>query len=127
MTPSPSGNGSIRGGLIPFVVIVAAIVAVIGSIILTFTKFGRYTLAIGCNQEGARRAGINVDRHLIKVYALSGTLAGFANVSSYSRGINGIMVDLAGGEPVRPVSGPRSARSCRGSRTPRSCAWRSRR
>lgn len=63
---------------IPFVVIVAAIVAVIGSIILTFTKFGRYTLAIGSNQEAARRAGINVDRHLIKVYALSGTLAGFA-------------------------------------------------
>jgi ribose transport system permease protein len=63
---------------IPLVVIVAAIVAVIGSIILSLTRFGRYTLAIGSNQEAARRAGINVDRHLIKVYAMSGTLAGFA-------------------------------------------------
>jgi ribose transport system permease protein len=63
---------------LPLVVIVAAIVAVIGSIILSLTRFGRYTLAIGSNQEAARRAGVNVDRHLIKVYALSGTLAGFA-------------------------------------------------
>jgi ribose transport system permease protein len=63
---------------IPFVVIVAAIVAVFGSVILSLTRFGRYTLAIGSNQEAARRAGINVDRHLIKVYAMSGTLAGFA-------------------------------------------------
>ena len=30
-------------------------------------------------------------------YQPNGTLAGFANVSSYSRGINGIMIDLAGG------------------------------
>jgi ribose transport system permease protein len=32
------------------------------------TRFGRYTYAIGSNAEAARRAGINVDRHLIKVY-----------------------------------------------------------
>jgi ribose transport system permease protein len=30
------------------------------------TRFGRYTYAIGSNAEAARRAGINVDRHLIK-------------------------------------------------------------
>jgi ribose transport system permease protein len=65
-------------GEVPFVVIVAVIVAALGGTILTFTKFGRYTLAIGSNQEAARRAGINVDLHLIKVYAMSGTLAGFA-------------------------------------------------
>jgi ribose transport system permease protein len=63
---------------VPLVVIVACLVAIAGSIVLTFTRFGRYTLAIGSNQEAARRAGINVDRHLIKVYAMSGTLAGFA-------------------------------------------------
>jgi ribose transport system permease protein len=67
---------------VPLVVIVAVIVAVIGAVILNLTKFGRYTLAIGSNQEAARRAGINVDRHLIKVYAMSGTLAGFAGFMS---------------------------------------------
>jgi ribose transport system permease protein len=63
---------------VPLVVIVAILVAVVGAIILSLTRFGRYTLAIGSNQEAARRAGINVDRHLIKVYAMSGGLAGFA-------------------------------------------------
>ena len=41
------------------------------------TRFGRYTYAIGSNDDAARRAGINVDRHLIKVYAMSGFLAGW--------------------------------------------------
>ena len=63
---------------IPLIVIVASIVAIAGAVLLSFTRFGRYTLAIGSNQEAARRAGINVDWHLIKVYAMSGTLAGFA-------------------------------------------------
>jgi ribose transport system permease protein len=51
-------------------------------ILLNFTRFGRYTLAIGSNQEASRRAGINVDLHLIKVYAMSGMLAGFAGFMS---------------------------------------------
>jgi ribose transport system permease protein len=67
---------------IPFVVIVAILVAVVGGVTLNLTRFGRYTLAIGSNQEAARRAGINVDRHLIKVYAMSGMLAGFAGFMS---------------------------------------------
>jgi ribose transport system permease protein len=78
--PSIIGDmGAFRAlGKVPLVVIVAIVVAALGGAILTFTRFGRYTLAIGSNQEAARRAGINVDRHLIKVYAMSGTLAGFA-------------------------------------------------
>jgi ribose transport system permease protein len=67
---------------VPLVVIVAVLVAATGMVILSLTRFGRYTLAIGSNQEAARRAGINVDRHLIAVYALSGTLAGFAGFMS---------------------------------------------
>ena len=49
---------------------------IIAAIVLRITRFGRYTYAIGSNAAAARRAGINVDRHLIKVYALSGLLAG---------------------------------------------------
>jgi ribose transport system permease protein len=67
---------------VPLVVIVAITVAIVGAVLLNLTKFGRYTLAIGSNQEASRRAGINVDRHLIWVYALSGTLAGFAGFMS---------------------------------------------
>ncbi len=70
------GLGRILG--IPWMVVIAATVAIIGSLTLTRTRFGRYTLAIGSNPEAARRVGINVDRHLIKVYALQGFLAGLA-------------------------------------------------
>ena len=39
----------------------------------------------GPTMEGARRAGVNVDRHLIKIYALGGTLAGLAGFLSLAR------------------------------------------
>jgi len=63
---------------VPSLPFVALIVVIIGGIILHRTKFGRYTYAVGSNELGARRVGVRVDRHLIAVYALSGTLAGFA-------------------------------------------------
>jgi ribose transport system permease protein len=65
---------------IPSLPFVALIVLILGGIVLHRTKFGRYTYAIGSNELGARRVGVKVDRHLIMVYALSGTLAGFAAV-----------------------------------------------
>jgi ribose transport system permease protein len=65
---------------IPSLPFVALITLVIGGVILHKTKFGRYTYAIGSNEVGARRVGINVDRHLIMVYALSGLMAGLGAV-----------------------------------------------
>jgi ribose transport system permease protein len=70
---------------IPYLVLIAAAVALIFGVILQGTRFGRYTYAIGSNEEGVRRAGVNVDRHLIKVYALGGTLAGFAGFLALAR------------------------------------------
>jgi ribose transport system permease protein len=77
------GIGQLAG--VPYVVIIAAVVTAVGAILLSMTRFGRYTYAIGSNAEAARRAGINVDRHLIKVYALSGFLAGLAGMVSLAR------------------------------------------
>ncbi len=45
-----------------------------------YTRFGRYTCAVGSNAEGTRRTGISVDRHIVKVYALAGLLAGVAAI-----------------------------------------------
>jgi ribose transport system permease protein len=64
--------------VIPYLVLIAAGITIVGGILLHATRFGRYTYAIGSNAEASRRAGINVARHLIKVYALSGLLAGIA-------------------------------------------------
>ena len=58
--------------------LIALVVAVAAALALGRTRFGRYTYAIGSNAAAARRAGIDVDRHLLKVYALSGGLAGVA-------------------------------------------------
>jgi ribose transport system permease protein len=70
---------------VPYLVVIAAVVAVVFGVVLAATRFGRYTYAIGSNVEAARRAGINVDRHLIKVYALAGTLAGLAGFMNLAR------------------------------------------
>jgi ribose transport system permease protein len=70
---------------VPWLVVIAAVVAVVFGVVLAATRFGRYTYAIGSNVEAARRAGINVDRHLIKVYALTGTLAGLAGFMNLAR------------------------------------------
>lgn len=72
-------------GQIPWLVVVAGGVALVGGLVLAFTRFGRYTYAIGSNAEAARRVGINVDRHLVEVYALAGLLAGLAGVLSLAR------------------------------------------
>lgn len=57
-------------------IVIAYGIAAIAAIVLNRTRFGRYTYAIGSNAAASRRAGIDVNRHLIKIYALSGFLAG---------------------------------------------------
>jgi ribose transport system permease protein len=72
-------------GAIPYPVVIAVCVAIVGGLALAFTRFGRYTLVIGSNLEAARRAGIAVTRHTLKLYALSGLLAGLAGYVSLAR------------------------------------------
>ena len=62
---------------IPWLAVIAAVVVVIGIVLLHRTRFGLHTFALGSNPEAGRRSGLNVNRHLIMVYAISGLLAGF--------------------------------------------------
>ncbi len=50
---------------IPGLPFVALVVVVLGGILLHKTRFGRYTYAIGSNEEAARRTGVKVTRHLV--------------------------------------------------------------
>jgi ribose transport system permease protein len=72
-------------GQVPYLVLIAFGVALVFGVVLAATRFGRHTYAVGSNEEAARRAGIPVDRHLIKVYALAGTLSGLAGFMSLAR------------------------------------------
>ena len=69
-------------GQIPALGVIALVCVIFGGILLHKTKFGLTTYAIGSNIEGCRRVGINVNRHLVLVYALMGFCAGIAGFLS---------------------------------------------
>jgi ribose transport system permease protein len=78
------GTAEILGG-IPALVLVAVAITLCAAFALNRMRFGRYTVAIGSNPEAVRRAGVQVTRHLIRVYAWAGALAGFAGFLSLAR------------------------------------------
>jgi len=63
-----------------FSTIVSWVFAVLAYVALKKTRFGIYTYSIGSNRDASSRSGINVDRHLIKVYVLSAFLAAVAGI-----------------------------------------------
>jgi ribose transport system permease protein len=75
---SSIGTGGIFG--VQWLIVISFAAILVFGLVLAYTRFGRYTYAIGSNPEAATRAGIRVDRHLMKVYALSGTMAGLAGI-----------------------------------------------
>ncbi len=80
-------------------VLIFAGVAILFHLILTFTLYGKHTYAIGSNPDAARMSGINVERHLVLVYAIAGALAGLAGLVAASRQLTaqagmGVMYEL---------------------------------
>lgn len=82
-------NTDILGISIPVPVIIFLVVAAIFHVALRYTRYGKFTYAIGANVQAARVSGINVGRHLIKVYAIAGLLSGLAGVVLSARAITG--------------------------------------
>jgi ribose transport system permease protein len=74
------GLGNVAG--VPWLIVISFLITLVFGLILAYTRFGRYTYAMGSNPEAGRRAGIAVDKHLIKVYALAGALSGVAGILS---------------------------------------------
>lgn len=72
-------------GVVPLLVIIATVVVVGMHYLLSQTRFGQYTYAIGGNQEAASRAGIDVRRHIWKLYIIASLLAGLAGVLHATR------------------------------------------
>ena len=67
---------------IPWAVLWMIVVVVVFAVILVRTRFGRYVLAIGGNEEAARLAGINVGLVKTMVYVISGGCAAVAGMLS---------------------------------------------
>ncbi|HEX9973269.1 MAG TPA: ribose ABC transporter permease [bacterium] len=84
---------------IPMPVIIMIFVYIIAHFVLTKTKLGRYTYAIGGNEEAALLSGVNVKFNKAVVYGICGMLSGLAAVILTARlnsaqPIAGIMYEL---------------------------------
>ncbi|MQT11873.1 ABC transporter permease subunit [Segnochrobactrum spirostomi] len=72
------GNGRLAG--VPVVVVITALFVLLMHYLLSQTRFGQHTYAIGASEQAALRAGINVSRHIRKLYLLSAACAGLGGV-----------------------------------------------
>ena len=77
----------IGSGAVP--VIIFLVTAVIFHIALRYTRYGKFTYAIGANPQAARVSGINVSRHIILVYTIAGVLSGMAGLVTAARAQSG--------------------------------------
>lgn len=64
---------------------ITALIVIVAGLVLSTTKFGRYTYAVGSNPEGARRTGIKVNRQIIILFTMMGALAGLAGALQFTR------------------------------------------
>jgi ribose transport system permease protein len=76
------GLGFGQTAQVPHMVALAAVVTLAGAWLLHTTRFGRRTFAVGSSAEAARRAGIPVQGHLVRVYTGVGLLSGLAGFMS---------------------------------------------
>jgi ribose transport system permease protein len=72
--------GSDRVAGIPVPVVIVAVLSLALGAMLGRTQWGRWIYAVGGNPDGARRAGLPIDRVLLSVYGLSGLMAGIAAI-----------------------------------------------
>jgi len=72
------GSGSIGG--VPWIVIVLGVFLLVGHIVLTYTRFGRYIYMVGGNREAAEFSGINIKMILASVMVISAVCSGVAGM-----------------------------------------------
>jgi ribose/xylose/arabinose/galactoside ABC-type transport system permease subunit len=72
------GNGTVMG--VPVTVPLVLVVAALAALLLHRTRFGLHVRVVGANEEGARRAGIDVARVKLPVFILSGVSAAIAGI-----------------------------------------------
>ena len=82
--------GSVLSDLVPGLpipngVLIMFLVAVVSAVVLNKTALGRYTFALGSNEEAVRLSGVNVDRWKVIIYAFSGGICGIAGLLIASR------------------------------------------
>jgi ribose transport system permease protein len=72
--------GSSNLGSLPWIVIVLAVFLLVGHVVLTYTRFGRYIYMVGGNREAAEYSGINIKMILASVMVISAVCSGVAGM-----------------------------------------------
>jgi ribose transport system permease protein len=85
-------------GMLTVPVMAVLLIIVIAWASLSRTRFGRWTYAIGSNMFASRAAGIDVQKHFLKIYVLSGILSALAGAFVYFRLGSGSPLSGRGGE-----------------------------
>jgi ribose transport system permease protein len=70
---------------IPNAALILFALAIVASIVLNRTSLGRYTFALGSNEEAVRLSGVNTDAWKIAIYSLGGGICGIAGLLLASR------------------------------------------
>ena len=82
--------GSLIGDVFPSLpipngVLIMFVVAVVCAVVLNKTALGRYTFALGSNEEAVRLSGVNVDRWKVIIYTFAGGICGISGLLIASR------------------------------------------
>ncbi|MHB8627742.1 MAG: ABC transporter permease [Aggregatilineales bacterium] len=88
---------------IPNAVLILFGAALVASLILARTVLGRYTFALGSNEEATRLSGINVDAWKIGIYTLCGAFAGLAGILIAAR-LNGAFPEQGQGFELNAIA-----------------------
>ncbi|MEO7580876.1 MAG: ABC transporter permease [Massilia sp.] len=97
------GFGLGRSGALPNLAWIAVAVVALGHGLQHYTRFGRYSMAIGGDEALARQGGIAVGRYKVAAFGLSGLLAALAGaLASMQIGLG--HVDIGIGQMLATVS-----------------------
>ena len=82
--------GSLIGDIFPALIIpngvlIMFVMALVCAVILNRTALGRYTFALGSNEEAVRLSGVDVNRWKVIIYTFSGGICGVAGLLIASR------------------------------------------
>lgn len=93
-----------RNGSFPIGMVYLVAAFFIGAFLLNMTRFGRYTFAIGSNEEAARLSGVKVDRWKMLAYTVCGLFVGLAALfyaATYTTAIPG----TGNGQELNAIAG----------------------
>jgi ribose transport system permease protein len=72
------GSGSL--GPVPWIVVMAGFVLLLGHVVLTYTRFGRYVYMVGGNREAAEHSGVGVRAVIGAAMLISAACSGLAGM-----------------------------------------------